>query len=178
MKVKDKNFELYISSQKIKKKVKELAQQINKDYKGRHLLFISILNGSYVFTADLLREIDLSCEVSFIKIASYSKMESTGNLQELIGLNENIFQRDVILVEDIMDSGKTMKNLLEKMESLGPNSVEVATLLMKPEALETGLAIKYIGFEIPQDFVVGYGLDYDGAGRNLKDIYQFKEIQK
>ena len=175
MKVKDKKFELYISSQKITKKVKELAQQINKDYKGRHLLFISILNGSYVFTADLLREIDLSCEVSFIKIASYSKMESTGNLQELIGLNENIFQRDVILVEDIMDSGKTMENLLEKMESLGPNSVEVATLLMKPKAIETGLAIKYIGFEIPQDFVVGYGLDYDGAGRNLKDIYQIKE---
>ena len=102
-------------------------------------------------------------------------MESTGNLQELIGLNENIFQRDVILVEDIMDSGKTMENLLEKMESLGPNSVEVATLLMKPKAIETGLAIKYIGFEIPQDFVVGYGLDYDGAGRNLKDIYQIKE---
>ncbi len=175
MKVKDKKFELYISSQKIKKKVKELAQQINKDYKGRHLLFISILNGSYVFTADLLREIDLSCEVSFIKIASYSKMENTGNLQELIGLNENIFQRDVILVEDIMDSGKTMENLLEKMDSLGPNSVEVATLLMKPEALETGLPIKYIGFEIPQEFVVGYGLDYDGAGRNFKDIYQIKE---
>lgn len=175
MKVKDKNFDLYISSQKIKKKVKELAKQINQDYNGKHLLFISILNGSYVFTADLLREIDLSCEVSFIKISSYSKMESNGNLQELIGLNENIFQRDVILIEDIIDSGKTMENLLDKMQSLGPNSVEVATLLMKPEAIDTGLDIKYIGFEIPQEFVIGYGLDYDGAGRNLKDIYQFKE---
>ena len=173
--VKDKNFEIYISSQKIKNKVKELARQINQDYKGRHLLFISILNGSYVFTADLLREIDLSCEISFIKIASYSKMENTGDLQELIGLNENIFQRDVILIEDIIDSGKTMENLLEKMESLGPNSVEVATLLMKPEALNIDLAIKYIGFEIPQEFVIGYGLDYDGAGRNYKDIYQSKE---
>ena len=175
MKIKNKNFDLYISSQKIKKKVKELAKQINQDYNGKHLLFISILNGSYVFTADLLREIDLSCEVSFIKISSYSKMESTGNLQELIGLNENIFQRDVILIEDIIDSGKTMDNLLDKMQSLGPNSVEVATLLMKPEAIDTGLNIKYIGFEIPQEFVIGYGLDYDGAGRNLKDIYQFKE---
>jgi len=148
MKVKNKNFDIYISSQKIKKKVKELAQQINQDYIGKHLLFISILNGSYVFTADLLREIDISCEVSFVKLASYSKMASTGNLIELIGLNENIFQRDVILIEDIIDSGKTMENLLGKMQSLGPNSVEVATLLMKPEAIDTGLDYFFLSWEV------------------------------
>ncbi len=174
MKVKDKDFKIYLTKDEIQSKVGDIAQAIGADYKDECPLFIAILNGSFMFAADLMKKIDLESEISFVKVASYSKMESTGNLKELIGLNENIFNRSVILIEDIIDSGKTMENLLEKLTELGPKSVEVATLLIKPEALATNLKIKYVGFEIPNDFVIGYGLDYDGLGRNLEDIYQVK----
>lgn len=175
MNLHDKKFEIFLSSKKISARIKTLAETINKDYSGKSPLFMPILNGSFMFAADLMKKIKLECSVSFIKVASYSKMESTGNLKELIGINENIFKKDIILVEDIIDSGTTIKNLREKLIELGPNSIEIVSLLVKPEALKEDIDLKYIGFEIPDKFVVGYGLDYEGLGRNFKDIYQVKK---
>ncbi|ELR70956.1 Hypoxanthine-guanine phosphoribosyltransferase [Fulvivirga imtechensis AK7] len=175
MVVKDKEFQKYISSEEIHQKIKILAEQINNDYKDKKPLFIAILNGSFMFAADLFKEVKIPCEISFVKVASYEEMESTGNVKQLIGLNENIFNKDVIIIEDIIDTGRTIAKILEEFRSLGASSVEVVTLLQKPEANRSGEKLKYIGFDIPEKFVVGYGLDYDGLGRNLKDIYQLKE---
>lgn len=174
MKVKDKNFIPLLSAEEIATKVEALAKQINKDYKGTKPLFIAILNGSFIFAADLMKEVDLECEISFIKLASYSEMTSSGNVKELIGINENIFNRDVIIVEDIVDTGNTMKVVLDEFNDRGVKSVEIVSLLVKPDALVNSIDIKYVGFEIPDKFVVGYGLDYDGYGRNTKAIYQIK----
>lgn len=172
--VKDKSFVPYLSEEEIQKKIKKLASSINKEYKETKPLFIAILNGSFMFASDLFKEIKLDCEISFMKLSSYEEMSSTGNVRELIGLNENVFNRDVIIIEDIVDTGRTMKNVLEQFEDRGVKSVEVVSLLIKPEALENPVEIKYVGFEIPNKFVVGYGLDYDGFGRNSKAIYQLK----
>ncbi|MCF6359515.1 MAG: hypoxanthine phosphoribosyltransferase [Cyclobacteriaceae bacterium] len=174
MKVKDKNFVSYLSEEEIQKATKRLASQLNKDYKETKPLFIAILNGSFMFASDLFKEIKLECEISFIKLSSYDEMSSTGNVLELIGLNENVFHRDVVIIEDIVDTGNTMKNVLEQFKDRGVKSVEVVSLLIKPEALANDVEVKYVGFEIPNKFVVGYGLDYDGFGRNTKAIYQLK----
>jgi hypoxanthine phosphoribosyltransferase len=170
--VKDKTFVPYLKEEQIQKKIKELATAINKDYKETKPLFIAILNGSFMFASDLFKEIKLDCEISFMKLSSYSEMASTGNVRELIGINENVFKRDVIIIEDIVDTGHTMSNVLDQFKDRGVNSVEVVSLLIKPEALINPIEIKYGGFEIPNKFVVGYGLDYDGFGRNSKAIYQ------
>jgi len=172
MKVKDKNFIPYLGEDDIKDKVLTLAAQINKDYLGAKPLFIAILNGSFIFAADLMKEISLECEISFIKLSSYTEMASSGSVKELIGINENIFNRDIIIVEDIVDTGNTMKSVIDEFKNRGVKSVEVVTLLVKPEALVNTVELKYVGFEIPNKFVVGYGLDYDGFGRNSKAIYQ------
>ena len=172
--VKDKEFVKYITSQELTQKIKALADGINTAYKDKKPLFVAILNGSFMFAADLMKEIDIESEISFVKVASYEEMESTGNVKQLIGLNENIFNKDVIIVEDIIDTGRTIVKILDEFKSLGANSVEVVTLLQKPKSNEVKNQLKYIGFEIPDKFVVGYGLDYDGLGRNLKDIYQLK----
>lgn len=172
--VKDKEFVKYISSEELTQKIKALAAGINKEYKDKKPLFVAILNGSFMFAADLMKEIDIESEISFVKVASYEEMESTGNVKQLIGLNENIFNKDVIIIEDIIDTGRTIVKILEEFKSLGASSVEVVTLLQKPKSAEVKDQLKYIGFEIPDKFVVGYGLDYDGLGRNLKDIYQLK----
>ncbi|MDH5366312.1 MAG: hypoxanthine phosphoribosyltransferase [Cyclobacteriaceae bacterium] len=174
MKIHDKEFVKYITSDKISETLKKVALQINKDYKEKNPLFVSILNGSFIVAADLFREITLESEISFVKVASYHDMESSGDVKKLIGLNEPIFNRDVILIEDIVDSGRTIKKMTEEFKELGAKSVEVAALLFKPESLLVDLNVKYVGFEIPPLFVVGYGLDYNGLGRNLKDIYQLK----
>ncbi len=174
MKVKDKEFISYLSEGEIQNKIKGLANQINKDYKETKPLFIAILNGSFMFASDLLKEINLDCEISFMKLSSYEEMNSTGTVRELIGLTENVFKRNVIIIEDIVDTGNTMKNVLEQFKDRGVKSVEVVSLLIKPEAVVNDIEIKYIGFEIPNKFVVGYGLDYDGFGRNTKAIYQLK----
>ena len=174
MKLHDLEFELYLKSDKIQEKVIELAKRINKDYKNISPLFVPILNGSFMFAGDLLKHIKLDCLLSFIKVASYSELESSGNLKQLIGVNEKIFGRDIIIIEDIIDSGKTMTELLEKFLELGPNSLEVVSLFRKEKARQYDMNIKYVGFEIPNDFIVGYGLDYNGYGRNLKDIYKLK----
>ncbi|UII28698.1 hypoxanthine phosphoribosyltransferase [Fulvivirga maritima] len=173
--VKDKEFVEYISASEISKRIAELGTALNTDYEDKRPLFIAILNGSFMFAADLLKEVAIPCEISFVKVASYEEMESTGNVKQLIGLNETIFNKDVIIIEDIVDTGRTITKILEEFRSLGASSVEVITLLQKPASNDLGDKIKYIGFSIPEKFVLGYGLDYDGLGRNLKDIYQLKD---
>ncbi len=165
-----KNFETFIDSVAIAQKVNELGTVIAKDYKGKDLLCIAILNGSYMFAADLSRAINLPLELTFIKYNSYRSMESSGVVEKFIGLTSEAKGRHVLLIEDIIDTGLTMTEILNDIQQLQPASVEVVTLLLKPSALQEDLDIKYIGFEIENRFVVGYGLDFDGYGRNLKDI--------
>ena len=171
-KILDQQFEIFITSDQIQSRISEMAHQINLEYKDKDPLFLSILNGAFIFTADLFREIDIPAEVSFIKLKSYRKMETSGKVKELIGLENNIFNRNIIIVEDIVDTGKTLHHILEEFKELGTKSIEILTLLYKPEANKIPLDLKYVGFEIPNDFVVGYGLDYEGYGRNFKDIYK------
>ena len=175
MKIKDKTFKILIQEADLQDKIAEVANAINKDYKGKSPLFIGILNGSFMFVADMMKHINLPSKVSFIKLASYTDMESTGTVKELIGLNENIFKQDVIILEDIIDSGLTMSSVIEEFKERGASSVAVATLLLKPKSLKVEVDIKYVGFEISDEFVVGYGLDYDGYGRNYKEIFQLVE---
>ena len=171
----DKTFYPFLSAKKIKARVKQLAQNVNEDYKDRSPLFISILNGSFMFTADLMKRVVVPSEVSFIKLASYRDMESSGRVKQLIGLNENVFGRNVVIVEDIIDNGITITGILDLFQSLGPESLEVITLLRKPKCLKLGIDLKYVGFDIPDKFVVGYGLDYNGQGRNLSAIFQYED---
>ena len=174
MKIKDKSFKILIKEEDLQSRIAAISKAINKDYKDKNPLFIGILNGSFMFVADILKDISLQCEISFIKLASYSEMTSSGSIKELIGLNENLFNRDIIILEDIIDSGRTISSVLEEFKLRGASTVEVATLLLKPDALKLDVDIKYIGFEIGNEFVVGYGLDYDGLGRNERSIYQLK----
>ena len=169
--VKDKQFAISITEAEILQKVKAVATRINEDYKGQKPVFLAVLNGSFIFAADLLREIDLPCEISFVKLASYQGTQTTGAIRELIGLNIDITGRPVIVVEDIVDTGVTMAHMLETLRKQNPKSVEVCTLLLKPGKLQAQLDIRYCCLEIPNDFIVGYGLDYDGYGRNTRDIY-------
>ncbi len=168
----DKSFRLYITEQQILAAVKQIAAKINQDYAGKTPLIVPILNGSFMFASDLVKELDCQCEISFIKASSYRGTSSTGELTSLIGINEDVKGRDIILVEDIIDTGHTLAKIVPSTEALGPASVKVATLLFKPKALKTDLRIDYVGLEIPNEFIVGYGLDYDGLGRNLREIYQ------
>lgn len=169
--VRDKNFSISISEREIKQRVKEIATQISKDLKDSKPIFLAVLNGSFIFAADLLREIDIPCEISFIKMSSYAGTESTGMVKEVIGINDNLQGRTVVIVEDIIDSGLTIKELLASLEKHQPAEIRIASLLVKPNNLKVELDIPYCCFKIPNDFIVGYGLDYDGEGRNLKDIY-------
>lgn len=174
IKVHDKEFETYLSSESIKQRVKEMADAINEDYSGKRPLFIAILNGSFMFAADLFRYLSIEAELCFIKLASYKGMKSSGKVVTSIGLEEDIFGKDVVIVEDIVDTGKTLHGFLPKLLHQQPNSLKIATLLHKPDATEYPLRLDYVGFAIPSKFVVGYGLDYDGLGRNFKEIYQLK----
>ncbi len=170
--VNGQEFKCYITHSKIKKRVVELAKAINKEYEGRTPLFIPVLNGSFMFASDLLKNVSIQSNVSFIKIQSYDGMKSSGKTKELIGLDHSIEGRDIIIVEDIIDTGLTMEQLLKAVNKLKPASVKVATLLFKRECLQKPIEPDYVGFEIPGHFVVGYGLDFDGYGRNLKHIYK------
>ena len=169
--VKDKTFAVSIPEEEILQRVKAVASRINEDYRGQKPIFLAVLNGAFVFAADLLREIDLPCEITFVKLASYQGTQTTGAVRELIGLNVDITGRPVIVVEDIVDTGVTMAHMLETLRKQNPSSIDVCTLLLKPGKLEVQLDIRYCCMEIPNDFIVGYGLDYDGYGRELKDIY-------
>ena len=174
MVIKDKEFEVYLNAASIKQKVKAMADRITEDYTDKDPLFIPTLNGAFIFAADLVREIEIDAQTTFIKVASYEDMASTGKIKEMIGLGEPIFNRHVILIEDIIDTGNTIFKLIEKLNELGPKSLEVASLLVKKDKGATKIKPKYVGFEIPDEFVVGYGMDYDGYGRNTKDLYKIK----
>jgi len=174
IKVLDKEFVPYLSEKEIQEKITALAVQLNKDYAGKRPIFLSILNGSFLFTADLFKQITIEAEVCFIKLASYKGMSSSGNVITAIGLEANVSGRDIIILEDIIDTGKTLHHYLPQLISSSPASVKVAVLLNKKEALQFPVQVDYTCFEIPNKFVVGYGLDYDGLGRNSKDIYQLK----
>ena len=169
--VKDKSFSLFISEKEILKEVKRVAKQINRDFQGKEPVFLAVLNGSFIFAADLLKEVTLPCEISFVKLASYQGVNTTGQIREVIGLNVDLTDRHVIIVEDIVDTGLTMAHMLDVLKQQNPASIDICTLLLKPGKLQVGLDIKYCCMEIPNDFIVGYGLDYDGYGRNTRDIY-------
>lgn len=171
IKVKDKTFQVSIPAETIAHEVTRVAAEINRDFAGREPIFMPVLNGSFIFAADLLRQVDLPCKVCFIKLASYQGMQSTGEIREVIGLAEDITGRDVIIVEDIIDSGITMAHMLETLQNHNPASISLCSLLVKPDALKVAIPIHYRAMDIPNDFIVGYGLDYDGFGRNTKDIY-------
>jgi hypoxanthine phosphoribosyltransferase len=172
VKVKDKEFEISIPSASINEAVQRMADEINRDYKDKTPLFLAILNGSFVFAADLIRKITIPCEISFVKLASYSGTSSTNQVREMIGLNEVITGRHIIILEDIVDTGITLDHLITDLEKLNPADVKVACFTFKPEAFQKSFRIDYLGISIPNDFIVGYGLDYDGYGRNLPDIYK------
>ena len=171
IKVKDKTFTVSISERTLKSQIKRVADKINRDYEGKEPIFLAVLNGSFISAADLLREIDLPCEISFVKLASYQGTSSSRSIREVIGLGIDITNRPVIIVEDIIDTGLTMAHMLDTLKKQNPESIDICTLLLKPSKLQVKLNVRYCCKEIPDDFVVGYGLDYDGFGRKTKDIY-------
>ena len=175
MQIKDKKFELYLSEKEIQESIEQVANQINADYKGEDVVFVGVLNGAFMFASDLMKDIKLECEISFVKVQSYKGTSSTGNVHELIGLTTDVKNKHVIIVEDIVDSGLTLNKLYSMIDHHSPKSVEVATLLYKPEAFKGKYPPKYVGIEIPNKFIVGFGLDYLEAGRNSRDIYQITE---
>ena len=148
---------------------------MSKDLEGKNPIFLGVLNGSFIFAADLMREMTVPCEISFVKLASYQGTTSTGKVQEVLGINENLSGRTVVIVEDIVESGQTMKQMIESLGTRNPESVRICTLFFKPEKLKEELNLDYVAFSIPDDFIVGYGLDYDGLGRELKDVYTIVE---
>ncbi len=168
----DKKFQPFLSAAEIQEKVDLLAKEINRDYADKRPLFIAILNGSFMFASDLFKALTIEAEICFIKLASYKGTRSTGNVITSIGLDQSIKGRHVIIVEDIVDTGKTLSEFLPQLHDQQPDSLKIAALLHKPEALVHPLTIDYLGFTVPNKFLVGYGLDYDGLGRNLKEIYQ------
>lgn len=172
----DKEFELFIPYEKIRAIVEVMAEKMNNDLKDKNPLFICILNGSFMFAAEIFKRISLlDAEISFIKLASYSGTHTTGTVRQLIGLNEDLTGRTIVVLEDIVDSGITIANTIEQIKAKNPAEIKIATLLMKPDSLQVEVDLDYVGMEIPNDFIVGYGLDYNGRGRNLIDIYKVIE---
>ena len=175
VKIKDKTFKLSISEAEIKKNVQVVANQISRDYEGKTPLLLSVLNGSFMFAADLIRMLTVPCEISFVKMSSYEGTSTTGNVTQLIGLSQDITGRDVIIVEDIVESGITMNEMIKMLNEKHPASVRVCALLQKPDCLRVPLTVDYVAMKIPNDFIVVYGLDYDQGGRDLRDIYSVVE---
>jgi hypoxanthine phosphoribosyltransferase len=172
IKVKDKEFKLSIRAEEINRAVEDLAEKLNQDLEGKNPLFLVVLTGAFIFAADLYRKIHIESEISFVKLSSYAGISSTSEVKELIGLSERIKGRSVVILEDIIDTGTTASYLIKKLNYMGVNDVKLVALLFKPHALRESVRIDYVGMEIPDDFIVGYGLDYDGFGRNYKDIYK------
>jgi hypoxanthine phosphoribosyltransferase len=170
--LKDKSFSLSIPSEEIQKSIARVAEEITRDMNGKTPVFLVILNGAFMFASDLIKKLDMDCEVSFVKLASYSGTSTTNQVKQLIGLNEDLKGRHVVILEDIIDTGITMEHMLEQLNKFGPADIRIATFLLKPDALIKVFDIHYVGIRIPNDFIVGYGLDYDGLGRNLKDVYK------
>ena len=171
IRIKDKQFKTFITEEQILKEVARVGEEINRDLVDANPLFVSVLNGSFMFTADLMKHVSVPCEISFVKLASYAGTSSTGKVKELVGLNDDITGRTIVIVEDIIDTGLTMERLIETLKARNPKEIRIATLLVKPDKLKVALDINYIAMSIPNDFIVGYGLDYDGLGRNYRDIY-------
>lgn len=169
--IKDKEFALSIPEEEILKAVKEVGLAINRDLEGTNPLFICVLNGAFMFAGDLMKTINIPCEITFIKLSSYDGLYTSGTVKEIIGLNESVVGRNVVVVEDIVDTGITMERILSSLKAKGASDIHIATFLQKPDALQKDIKIDYVAIKIPNDFIVGYGLDYDGYGRNLKDIY-------
>ena len=176
VKVHDKEFAPYLTSREIDEQIARVAAEINRDYAGKRPLFIAILNGAFIFASDLFKQINLEAEIAFIKLASYKGVKSTGKVITAIGLDTEIFGRDVIIIEDIIDTGKTLSHFLPQLKYHHPASLKIAALLHKPEALIYNIKINYLGFTVPNNFLIGYGLDYDGLGRNIKEIYQLQQV--
>lgn len=177
IKIHDKVFESYISEKEIQDSILEVAQKINKKYRGKKPVFLGVLNGSFLFAADLIKAIDFDCEVSFVKVASYAGTQSTGNVRQLLGLDQNLQGRHVIVVEDIVDTGNTVEAIHNLIKNFGAASISFATLLLKPKVYTKDIEIDYVAIEIEPDFVVGYGLDYEGFGRNLNSLYVLSDKQ-
>ena len=175
IKVLDKNFEIYLPSQKIQARIAELAEEISRDMKTKNPIFIGILNGSFMFASDLFKKIDIDAQITFLKLASYQGTSSTGTVKQLIGLNQDLKGQHVVILEDIVDTGITLEIIIRQLSGYQPESIKVVSLLFKPEACQKEVELDYTGFEIPNDFIVGYGLDYNGFGRNYEDIYSMVE---
>lgn len=173
--VKDKKFDLLIDQQEIEAAISKIASDINKDIKDKQPLFLCVLNGAFMFAGELMKHVTEAAEISFVKLASYSGTESLGAAKSIIGLNEDIKGRTVVIVEDIVDTGYTMQGLLKTLNDMGVAEIKIASLLFKPASLKVDIKIDYVALEIPPDFIIGYGLDYDGFGRNLPNIYKIKE---
>jgi hypoxanthine phosphoribosyltransferase len=171
IKVHDRNFEPFISAKQIEARISAIAQQITQEYEGKNPLFLAVLNGAFILAADLFRKINFQSEISFSKISSYSGTSTTENIKQLIGFSEAIAGRHIIIIEDIIDTGLSMQHVLKQVNNQDPASIKVLTLLFKPKSLKVDITPDYVGFEIEPKFVLGYGLDYDGLGRNLPDIY-------
>ena len=172
LQINNQTFQIFIPESEILARIAQLAHVLQTDYQNTRPLFLAVLNGSFMFASDLLKCLNIECEIQFVKLSSYQGMQSTGKVSELIGLNQSIANRDIIILEDIIDSGLTMHELLQSVQKLQPKSIEVCALLLKPEALKVPLQIKYVGFEVGNEFLLGYGLDYDGLGRNLRHIFK------
>lgn len=177
IRIKDKSFILSITDETIQEKVKTVAQNISHDFCGEQPVMICILNGAFMFAADLVRYLTIQPDIIFAKFASYEGTDTTGNVKELIGVNANLKGRKVIIVEDIVDTGTTLKHIQKELQGRGAIEVKTASLLVKPGKLKEDVKVDYCAMEIPDDFIVGYGMDYDGLGRNLKDIYTVEENQ-
>ncbi len=171
IKINGRRFRVSIPEAEIKNRIKQLAKEMSKDLEGKNPLFLGVLNGSFIFAADLMREMTIPCEISFVKLASYQGTTSTGKVTEVIGINEDLSGRTVVIVEDIVESGATMKRMIEQLGTRNPESVQICTLFFKPDKLKEDLNLDYVAFRIPDDFILGYGLDFDQAGRGLKDVY-------
>lgn len=174
MKIKDKEFALYLTENKLNERCKELGRVITADFKDKDPLFLSVLNGSFMFLSDLIRYVGFNMEINFIKLASYQKDQSSGDVKEIIGITGELAGRHVLVIEDIVDTGTTCRYLRMMLQDKKAASVSIAAMFLKPDMFLNQYPVKYVGFEIPNQFVVGYGLDYDGYGRNLKDLYQIK----
>jgi len=172
LQINNQTFQIFIPESEILARIAQLAHVLQTDYQNTRPLFLAVLNGSFMFASDLLKCLQIECEIQFVKLSSYQGMQSTGKVSELIGLNQSIANRDIIILEDIIDSGLTMHELQQSVQKLQPKSIEVCALLLKPEALKVPLQIKYVGFEVGNEFLLGYGLDYDGLGRNLRHIFK------
>ena len=170
--IKDLEFIPYVTHSDILERIREIGIKINQDYEGKNPLFIAVLNGSFMFASDLMKQVDLKSELTFIKVNSYDGTESSGHIREMIGIGQSITDRHIVIIEDIVDTGHTISYLIDELSKKDPSSLEVVTLFSKPDSHETDLYVKYVGFEIPNKFIVGYGLDYDGYGRNYQDVYQ------